>query len=45
MDEIESGLRSATPANLIKFAAALNCPIVVVERKREAVVAECREVR
>ncbi|WUH92555.1 helix-turn-helix transcriptional regulator [Streptomyces sp. NBC_00433] len=34
MGEIESGWRSATPANLIKIAAALNCPIVVLERKR-----------
>jgi transcriptional regulator with XRE-family HTH domain len=33
MGEIESGWRSATPANLIKIAAALNCPIVVLERK------------
>ena len=36
MGEIESGWRSATPANLIKIAQALNCPIVVVERKRPA---------
>ncbi|WUH92252.1 helix-turn-helix domain-containing protein [Streptomyces sp. NBC_00433] len=34
MGEIESGWRSATPANLIKIAEALNCPIVVLERKR-----------
>lgn len=34
MGEIESGWRSATPANLIKIAEALNCPIVAVERKR-----------
>ena len=34
MGEIESGWRSATPANLAKIAEALNCPIVVVERKR-----------
>jgi transcriptional regulator with XRE-family HTH domain len=34
MGEIESGWRSATPANLIKIADALNCPIVVLERKR-----------
>jgi transcriptional regulator with XRE-family HTH domain len=32
--EIESGWRSATPANLIRIAAALNCPLVVLERKR-----------
>lgn len=36
MGEIESGWRSATPANLIKIAEALNCPIVVLERKRRA---------
>ena len=36
MGEIESGWRSATPANLTRIAAALNCPIVVVERKRTA---------
>jgi transcriptional regulator with XRE-family HTH domain len=36
MGEIESGWRSATPAKLIKIAAALNCPIVVLERKRTA---------
>ena len=34
MGEIESGWRSATPANLVKIAEALNCPIVVLERKR-----------
>ena len=34
MGEIESGWRSATPANLRKIADALNCPIVVLERKR-----------
>ena len=34
MSEIESGWRSATPANLNKLAAALNCPRVVLERKR-----------
>jgi len=32
--EIESGWRNATPANLAKIAEALNCPIVVLERKR-----------
>ena len=34
MGEIESGWRSATPANLMKIADALNCPLVVLERKR-----------
>ncbi|MFJ1581913.1 helix-turn-helix domain-containing protein [Streptomyces sp. NPDC088197] len=38
MGEIESGWRSATPANLIKIAVALNCPLVVLERKRTAAV-------
>ncbi|NUS15248.1 MAG: helix-turn-helix transcriptional regulator [Streptomyces sp.] len=43
MGEIESGWRSATPANLIKIAAALNCPLVVLERKRVATDAEGEE--
>jgi hypothetical protein len=34
MNEIESGWRSATPANLMKIADALNCPVVMLERKR-----------
>jgi transcriptional regulator with XRE-family HTH domain len=34
MNEIESGWRSATPANLNKIAEVLNCPVVVLERKR-----------
>ncbi|MEC3996086.1 helix-turn-helix transcriptional regulator [Actinacidiphila sp. DG2A-62] len=34
MGEIESGWRSATPANLKKIADALNCPLVALERKR-----------
>lgn len=34
MGEIESGWRSATPANLRKLAGALNCPLVSLERKR-----------
>lgn len=34
MGEIESGWRSATPANLKKIAEALNCPLVILERKR-----------
>jgi transcriptional regulator with XRE-family HTH domain len=33
--EIELGTRNATPAMLNKLAAALNCPRVVLERKRE----------
>jgi DNA-binding XRE family transcriptional regulator len=34
MGEIESGWRSATPINLVKIAAVLDCPVVVLERKR-----------
>ncbi|BBA97357.1 hypothetical protein RVR_3050 [Actinacidiphila reveromycinica] len=34
MGEIESGWRSATPANLRRIAVALNCPLVALERKR-----------
>ena len=33
--EIENGTRNATPAMLIKLAKALNCPKVILERKRE----------
>ena len=35
ISEIESGTRNATPAMLIKLADALNCPRVVLERKRD----------
>ncbi len=34
MGEIESGWRSTTPSNLLKIAAAVHCPVVVLERKR-----------
>lgn len=34
MGEIESGWRSATPGNLARIAQVLNCPRVVLERKR-----------
>lgn len=37
MGEVESGWRSATPVNLAKIAQALNCPIVVLERKRPSI--------
>lgn len=33
--EIELGTRNATPATIRKLAAALNCPRVILERKRE----------
>jgi transcriptional regulator with XRE-family HTH domain len=36
MNEIESGRRNATPANLKKIANALNCPLVALERKRHS---------
>jgi transcriptional regulator with XRE-family HTH domain len=35
MSEIESGTRNAHPALLKKIAEALNCPVSVLERKRE----------
>lgn len=35
INEIEKGTRNATPAMLNKLAAALNCPRVILERKRE----------
>lgn len=35
MNDIEHGRRNATPAVLNRLAAALNCPRVVLERKRE----------
>ncbi len=37
ISEIESGSRNATPAMLNKLARALNCPRVVLERKRDPV--------
>lgn len=36
MGEIESGWRNCTPENLAKMAEALNCPLVVLEAKRQA---------
>lgn len=33
--EIENGTRNATPAMIGKLARALNCPRVILERKRE----------
>ncbi|MFG1806120.1 helix-turn-helix domain-containing protein [Streptomyces sp. NPDC049040] len=36
MGEIESGWRSATPANLAKIAQALKCPVVILERNPRA---------
>jgi transcriptional regulator with XRE-family HTH domain len=34
ISQIESGKRNATPAMIIRLADALNCPRVVLERKR-----------
>lgn len=34
ISEIESGNRNATPAMIGKLAGALNCPRVILERKR-----------
>lgn len=34
--EIENGTRNAHPAMIIRLATALNCPRVVLERKRTA---------
>lgn len=34
--EIEAGTRNATPAMIRKLASALNCPRVILERKRES---------
>lgn len=36
VSEIESGTRNATPEVLRDIARALNCPIVVLQRKRES---------
>ncbi|WP_067470084.1 helix-turn-helix domain-containing protein [Actinomadura macra] len=35
--EIENGTRNATPSMLNRLAEALNCPRVVLERKREVI--------
>lgn len=35
MSEIEGGTRNAPPHLLRKFAEVLNCPVSVLERKRE----------
>jgi transcriptional regulator with XRE-family HTH domain len=34
ISEIEAGTRNATPAMIAKLASLLNCPRVVLERKR-----------
>jgi DNA-binding XRE family transcriptional regulator len=35
ISEIESGTRNATPAMILRLAQVLNCPRVVLERKRK----------
>lgn len=35
INEIEAGTRNATPHMLRRLAQALNCPVVVLERKRQ----------
>jgi DNA-binding XRE family transcriptional regulator len=34
ISDIEAGRRNATPEMLIKLAKAMNCPVVVLERKQ-----------
>jgi transcriptional regulator with XRE-family HTH domain len=36
MSDIEHGARSATPPVLTRIAEVLNCPIAMLERRREA---------
>lgn len=36
LNDIEKGRRNATPAKLLKLAEVYNCPLVVLERKRQA---------
>lgn len=42
MGEIESGWRNATPARLQDMAEALNCPVVVLEAKRNPETVEAQ---
>lgn len=44
ISEIERGNRNATPAMLNKLANALNCPRVILERKREPEATEVADV-
>lgn len=37
MCEIEKGTRGATPATLNRIAETLNCPVSILERRRETV--------
>lgn len=42
--EIENGTRNATPTMIGKLAYALNCPRVILERKREPEAAPAADV-
>ncbi|MER6976002.1 helix-turn-helix domain-containing protein [Streptomyces carpinensis] len=42
VSKIESGARNATPRVLNRFAEALNCPVVVLEAKRQTAGAGAR---
>lgn len=44
MGYIERGIRNATPPTLQRLAEALNCPVVVLERKREHVAPPAPDV-
>lgn len=37
ISQIESGNSNATPAMILRLAEVLNCPVVVLERKRRVV--------
>lgn len=45
ISEIEAGTRNATPAMIRKLATALNCPRVILERKRDPETAETSATR
>lgn len=36
VSEMKKGVRNATPATMRRMATVLNCPVVVLERKRDA---------
>jgi transcriptional regulator with XRE-family HTH domain len=42
--EIENGTRNATPIVIAKLATAMNCPRVILERKREPKTATSADV-
>ncbi|MFD8382080.1 multiprotein-bridging factor 1 family protein [Streptomyces sp. NPDC059679] len=45
MCDIEAGRRNATPVTLRRMAAALNCPLVVLQSKRPDVPAPTDEAK